>query len=719
MNKKCKRFFSLFTVLIFILSTIMVSVPFKVQAAEGDITKITILGTSDIHGYFVPWDYAMDAENLNGSLSQVYTAVKAVREENKNTILVDAGDSIQGNSVEYFVQNDTYPMVEAMNKMGYDTWTVGNHEFDFGIESLLKITSKFKGQLLAGNVYNTKDGQRLAPAYKIIEKDGVKIALIGITTPMVMEFKKDTDIFKNHEVRDTILETKKIIEELKGKVDAMVGVMHMGEENENGVANTGLKDIANACPELTAIVGGHMHLLVKGNTVNGVLIVEPNKYGTNISRIDLSFKKVNDKFELVDKKGSALTTKDFKSDKELEDLLAPYHNKLREYANETIGELKGLDMVPKNEIKGIPQVQIQSTPLTRFLNEVQLYYSKADVTALQIDNDNAKLDVGQIKRKDIAYNYQYATGETTVYEMTGKDLKDYMEWAVDYFNTLKDGDVTISFNPVRRASKYSTNDIFGGVTYKVDLTKDKGERITDLKLNSSGKLIKAEDTLKVGLNSYRLNQLIAKGGPLEGRKYKQLWSSTDANAYGEDGGTIRNLAIKYIKEVKNGVVETKNDRNWEIVGIDKDSDAYKAVAYLINNDMIDLVKTADGKYTNVASINIKDKVSKEEIDAITTKADISKEDFNEDMTKGEFYVAVYRALNPVKEEPKDEDNKEDDNTVPVEVKDPTAENKNNDFKNLPKTGSPVDGFVVVTLGAVLVFTGLYNLSKGKSKNNIA
>ena len=104
-------------------------------------------------------------------------------------------------------------------------------------------------------------------------------------------------------------------------------------------------------------------------------------------------------------------------------------------------------MVDEDYIKGIPTIHIEDTPLIDFFHEVGKYYSKADVIALSIDNDKAKLNVGDIKKKDIAYNYRYTGGEISVYEVTGKDLKKYMEWAAGYFNTLNPGDITPSFNP--------------------------------------------------------------------------------------------------------------------------------------------------------------------------------------------------------------------------------------------------------------------------------
>ncbi|WFD10530.1 bifunctional metallophosphatase/5'-nucleotidase [Tepidibacter hydrothermalis] len=536
--------------------------PFYGISNEKKRVNITILGTSDVHGRFMPWHYASDTENKAGSLTQIYSAVQEFKKDNANIILVDCGDVIQDNFVEIFNRYDENPMVIGMNEIGYDTWTMGNHEFNFGTEVLDRIISKFDGTALSGNIYK-EDGSRYLDGYKIIEKGGVKVGVIGMTTPMIVEFENDSDHLKNLVVKQPIDETKKIIDELKGKVDVLVGVMHMGEDNENNISGTGVIDMANTCPELDVIIAGHMHKNVSSNTINGVLITEPYKYGRCISKVDLTFERDSDGVKLVDKKSKTIDVKNYPSDKNLEKKFENFHNILRKNANEVIGELKGMNMVEDDEIEGIPTVQVKPTPLVNFFHEIQLYYSKADVVAISIDNDRAKLDIGDIKKKDIAYNYQYTGGEVTVYEVTGKDLKDYMEWSADYFNTLKEGDVTVSFNPKRRASKYSTNDIFGGVTYKIDLSKESGNRIVDLKL-LNGTDIENDTKLKLGMNSYRMAKLIREGGPLEGRSFPILWDSK--TAFGQKQGTIRNLFIKYIKEVKNGVIEPKLNNNWEIIG---------------------------------------------------------------------------------------------------------------------------------------------------------
>ncbi|WP_375138857.1 bifunctional metallophosphatase/5'-nucleotidase [Brevibacillus sp. RS1.1] len=620
-----------------------IAAPVKAAATP---TKITLLGTSDIHGRFMPWDYALDGPNPNGSMTQLFTMIKEIRKENPNTVLLDAGDSIQDNSAELFNDQPQSPVMVAMNEMNYDAWAFGNHEFNFGLDVLDKVSSQYKGSVLAGNIYK-ENGERFLPAYTIIERGGIKIGVIGMNTPMITDFEKGTDHLDGLVIKNPVEETKKAVKELEGKVDVMIGLMHMGIENENGIPGTGVADIANAVPELTAIFAGHMHKLVKKEEINGVLITEPDKYGTHLSRIDLTFEKKDGKLVLTDKEATAVPVKGADgtpavSDAALETKLQPFHEFARADANIVVAELKGMNLVEKNEIEGIPTVQIQETPLSDFFHEVMLYYSKADVVAHQIDNDKAKLDVGPIKKKDIAYNYQYAGGEITVYKVTGKDLKDYMEWAVGYFNSTRPGDVTVSFDPKRRASKYSTNDFFGGVKYEIDLTKPYGSRITNLrKLDETP--IKATDTLKLGMNAYRMEALQAKGGALEGRKFEQLWSSKDNTAFGETGGTIRNRAIAYLKEVKKGVYEPKVQNNWKITGVDTTAPVRKDIVELINAGILSVPKTADGKYTNIASINIKDAVTKEEITELSAKVKINAAKFSTFKTKGEFYHQLNEA----------------------------------------------------------------------------
>ena len=531
--------------------------------------NVKILGTSDVHGRVVPWSYASDTEDKSGSYAQLSTLINQRRKENKNVILVEVGDSIQDNSIDLFALNleeaKNHPIPKVLNYMKYDVFVPGNHEFNFGMPVLNEILNDIKAKKLAANLYY-KDGKRYLQPTTIIQKDGVKIGIIGLTTPMSAKFEEDTGNLKDYKYVSIIEETKKQVKNLKAKkVDAIVAVAHMGIENENNIPETGLRDLANAVPEIDAIVAGHMHQDVKSETINGVLITEPHRYGTVLSEIDLKF-DVNDKTKKVKLLGKTATTtpvKNLEADKKVEEIYKPYHERLREIANEKIGETEN-DMVPQGKIHGVSISFAKDTGMSSFITDVEKYYSKADVVSFAYDYENVKLDKGDIKRKDIAYNYRYAGGDVSVYEMTGKQLKDYMEWAADYFDTIQKGDTNYRYNDVRGKSKYVTFDIFGGVSYKIDLRNQKGNKIVDLKL-ADGRKITPDMKLKVGMNSYRFDQLIKKSGIFEGQNIPLVWSSKDE--MGQDKGRIQSMMIDYIKNVKGGKIDGKSHDRWEIIGL--------------------------------------------------------------------------------------------------------------------------------------------------------
>ena len=531
--------------------------------------NVKILGTSDVHGRVVPWSYASDTEDKSGSYAQLSTLINQRRKENKNVILVEVGDAIQDNSIDLFAltleEAKNHPIPKVLNYMKYDVFVPGNHEFNFGMPVLNEILNDIKAKKLAANLYH-KDGKRYLQPTTIIQKDGVKIGIIGLTTPMSAKFEEDTGNLKDYKYVSIIEETKKQVKNLKAKkVDAIVAVAHMGIENENNIPETGLRDLANAVPEIDAIVAGHMHQDVKSETINGVLITEPHRYGTVLSEIDLKF-DVNDKTKKVKLLGkTAITTpvKNLEADKKVEEIYKPYHERLREIANEKIGETEN-DMVPQGKIHGVSISFAKDTGMSSFITDVEKYYSKADVVSFAYDYENVKLDKGDIKRKDIAYNYRYAGGDVSVYEMTGKQLKDYMEWAADYFDTIQKGDTNYRYNDVRGKSKYVTFDIFGGVSYKIDLRNQKGNKIVDLKL-ADGRKITPDMKLKVGMNSYRFDQLIKKGGIFEGQNIPLVWSSKDE--MGQDKGRIQSMMIDYIKNVKGGKIDGKSHDRWEIIGL--------------------------------------------------------------------------------------------------------------------------------------------------------
>ena len=540
-----------------------------VSTAMAQEVNIKILGTSDIHGRVVPWSYGADVEDKSGSYAQIATYVKDVRKNNKNVVLVDVGDAIQDNQVDVFAKDKKYykdhPIPKVLNEMKYDVFVLGNHEFNFGMEALDEILKDIKAKKLTANFYYKKNDKRYIDATTIIEKDGVKLGIIGLSTPMSAKFEEDTGNLKDMKFTSPTEEARTQVEKLKAKgVDAIIVIAHMGIENENKIPDTGMRDVINAVDGIDVVIAGHMHKDVPSETIKNTLITEPHRYGTVVSEVDLTF-DINDKKEvkLVKKESKTVPVKELEADKKIAEIYKPYHEKLRELNNVVIGQTEN-EMVPQETKHGVSAAFSKDTGLSSFINDVEQHYSGADVVTFSFDHQKARMNKGDIKKKDIIFNYRYAGGDVTVYEMTGKQLKEYMEWSANYFDTIQPGDTEYRYNAERKKSKYVTYDIFGGVNYKIDLRNPQGSKIVNLTL-ADGRPVTDDMKLKVGMNSYRFAQLNGKGGIWEGQQIPVLWESKVA--MGREKGTIQNMMIDYITNVKKGKIDGQSHNRWEIIGL--------------------------------------------------------------------------------------------------------------------------------------------------------
>ena len=540
-----------------------------VSTAMAQEVNIKLLGTSDIHGRVVPWSYGADVEDKSGSYAQIATYVKDVRKNNKNVVLVDVGDAIQDNQVDVFAKDKKYykdhPIPKVLNEMKYDVFVLGNHEFNFGMKALDEILKDIKAKKLTANFYYKKNDKRYIDATTIIEKDGVKLGIIGLSTPMSAKFEEDTGNLKDMKFTSPTEEARTQVEKLKAKgVDAIIVIAHMGIENENKIPDTGMRDVINAVDGIDVVIAGHMHKDVPSETIKNTLITEPHRYGTVVSEVDLTF-DINDKKEvkLVKKESKTVPVKELEADKKIAEIYKPYHEKLRELNNVVIGQTEN-EMVPQETKHGVSAAFSRDTGLSSFINDVEQHYSGADVVTFSFDHQKARMNKGDIKKKDIIFNYRYAGGDVTVYELTGKQLKEYMEWSANYFDTIQPGDTEYRYNAERKKSKYVTYDIFGGVNYKIDLRNPQGSKIVDLTL-ADGKPVTDDMKLKVGMNSYRFAQLNGKGGIWEGQQIPVLWESKVA--MGREKGTIQNMMIDYITNVKKGKIDGQSHNRWEIIGL--------------------------------------------------------------------------------------------------------------------------------------------------------
>ena len=540
-----------------------------ISTAMAQEVNIKLLGTSDVHGRIVPWSYGADVEDKSGSYAQIATYVKDVRKNNKNVVLVEVGDAIQDNQVDVFAKDKKYykdhPVPKVLNEMNYDIFVLGNHEFNFGMKALDEILKDIKAKKLTANFYHKKNDKRYIDATTIIEKDGVKLGIIGLSTPMSAKFEEDTGNLKDMKFTSPTEEARTQVEKLKAKgVDAIIVIAHMGIDNENKIPDTGMRDVINAVDGIDVVIAGHMHKDVPSETIKNTLITEPHRYGTVVSEVDLTF-DINDKKEvkLVKKESKTVPVKELEADKKIAEIYKPYHEKLRELNNVVIGQTEN-EMVPQETKHGVSAAFSKDTGLSSFINDVEQHYSGADVVTFSFDHQKARMNKGDIKKKDIIFNYRYAGGDVTVYELTGKQLKEYMEWSANYFDTIQPGDTEYRYNAERKKSKYVTYDIFGGVNYKIDLRNPQGSKIVDLTL-ADGKPVTDDMKLKVGMNSYRFAQLNGKGGIWEGQQIPVLWESKVA--MGREKGTIQNMMIDYITNVKKGKIDGQSHNRWEIIGL--------------------------------------------------------------------------------------------------------------------------------------------------------
>ncbi|MEI6856740.1 5'-nucleotidase C-terminal domain-containing protein [Psychrilyobacter sp.] len=573
---------------------------------------IRVAATSDIHGRIYPYDYAIDGKDDDAGLAKISTIINTLRTENPNMILMDDGDTVQDNSSELFNDLEVHPMVEAMNSIGYDIWTLGNHEFNFEKEFIERNISNFNGTVLSANIKNKKDGSNYVNPYQIFNVNGARVAVVGVIPPYVPMWESSSPShFKGLEFNEILESVQETVKELDGQYDILVGSFHLGREDEYGGA--GIYDLANKVPEFDVIFGGHEHAKYVEN-INNTPIIEPGFAGWAVSKADISVKKADGKWIITGIEVENIQTKTVEADKKILDEFKDVDAQSKAVANTVIGEVTETFIARPDFITGedkvttMPTAQLQPNSVIDLINDVQLKYAGADVSSAAFFKAEANLKAGKFHNKDVANIYKYANTLVGV-NMTGENLLKFMEWSMSYYNTWNEGDVTISFNENVRGYNY---DMFAGVNYKVDLSKKAGNRVVNPTIN--GEVIDPAKTYKVAVNNYRFGTLTKNGWAKPEDKYY------DSYEVMQDAGRIRDLIIKYTKEEKGGKLEPMVHNNWEIIGVKLDYPERDAIYEMIKEGKIVIPRSVDGRTLNVKSINLKDYVVSKEMISYTVKS---------------------------------------------------------------------------------------------------
>ncbi len=581
---KNKRILSLLVAFTMVLGIIIAP---RGVFAEWENVNLTIVGTTDLHANIYNYSYEDGKEVDNLGMAKVYTVVQEIRKENPNTILIDNGDTVQGTILSDDLYNTKlelkHPVIDVMNFMKYDAMTLGNHEFNFGLELVNKIEEEADFPILAANATYKEDGAFLTEAYLIKEVAGVKVGILGITNPNIPKWDgpKTTEL-----TFASPLETaEKYIPMMKEEgADIIFLSTHMGFEAEYG--GDSADEVIAAFPEVAGVLTGHAHV-TEQKKVGNTLVGAAKNAGAQVVRYDFELAKTDDKWTIVNSEVKTIDVKEYAASEELKAYAKEYHQKTLDFLVEVIGTVTE-NFAPEEEILGIPEAQIIDTGVIDLINDVQIKYTGADVAGAALFSQNSNLREGDVTYASIFEIYKYPNTLVGI-EVTGAELKAYMEWSANYYNTFVPGDINISFNPNIRGYNY---DMFQGVDYKVDVSKPAGERIVDLMFN--GEPLKADDTVKLAINNYRYGGL-KNMGIISGEPY-----------FESDPMSLRSYIAEYIKE--NTPIAPVVDNNWEVIGADLDHPLRDYLIEEIKAGNLELPVSEDGRSYNAKAINAEDMI---------------------------------------------------------------------------------------------------------------
>jgi 2',3'-cyclic-nucleotide 2'-phosphodiesterase/3'-nucleotidase len=551
MKLKGQNLIAAFTLLsVVILTTLPVAGQSPRQISKR--VHIVVLGTTDQHGNLFPVDYYTDKADNRG-LAKISTLIKQVRKEARNVVLIDSGDTIQGTPLEYYHNKKNNapadPMMLAMNSLQYDSMTVGNHEYNFGLQVLEKARREAKFPWLSANTYNKGTNQTHYTPYIVKEVGGVRIAVLGLTTPGIPNWENAPN-YAGLEFREPLNEAKKWVPILRRKerVDVVLIAMHMGLEedlrtgeiNPGQVANENRAiAIARQVPGVDIIFMGHTHRDVPSVVINGVQLIQANYWGRQLARVDLYLENAGRGWRVFARAARTIAVDDrVVPDPEILKLGEPYNVETQRWLSRAIGESAA-------ELTAV-DARFRDTAILDLIQRVQLEAAKADVSMAAVFNPDARIAKGPVTVRDIAGLYVYEN-TLVVLEVTGQQLKDALEHSAKYFRPYEPGKSPADL--VDEKIPAYNFDIAEGVNYTLNIAKPFGQRIENLEFQ--GKPLAPAQKLRLATNNYRVNggggYTMYKGAPVVYRSSEET----------------RELIIDWVE--RHQTIPTSPTNNWKIV----------------------------------------------------------------------------------------------------------------------------------------------------------
>ena len=553
----------------------------KPEVEKPDSYKLVLVETSDVHGAIFNYDFINDRPS-KGSLSQVYNYVSDLRKDN-NVVLMDNGDILQGQPVVYYYNyEDTsseHICAKVMNYMQYDVATVGNHDIEAGHDVYDKLKKEFDFPWLAANAIRKSDGKPYFEPYKIFNKDGIKIAVLGLITPGIPEWLPE-ELWLGIEFEDMVVSAKKWVPIIleKEKPDLLIGLFHSGyeytygNEDYNTYKNENASVIvAKEVPGFDIIFIGHDHKTwnEKVTNKNGdeVLILGPTSSARQVVTATVNLKlNAEDKYE-KEIQGNVIEMKDVKPDSLFDQKFQTEFNQVKEYVSKKVGVFEKTVYAQK--------ALFGPSEFIDLIQEIQLDISNADISFAAPLSFNSVIEKGPVYVRDMFKLYKF---ENFLYTMnlTGKEIDDYLEYSFDnWFNTMKhandhllkfkldkNGNPEYSerYNSYALENNYYNFDVASGIKYVVDVTKP-DDKVKILSL-SNGKTFYMDSTYQVAINSYRGNggggHLTQGVGLSKEEITKRRLNSTDKD--------LRFYMMKWIEE--KGTIDPELKNEWSVYPVD-------------------------------------------------------------------------------------------------------------------------------------------------------
>lgn len=539
--------------------------------AQEKTVELRILETSDVHGCFFPYDF-INRCPMKGSLARISTYVKQLRETyGDNLLLFDNGDILQGQPTCYYC-NYIKPEMEnvaasVVNYLNYNAQTVGNHDIETGHDVYDKWINEVKCPMLGANVIDAQTGNPYLKPYVIFEREGVKIAVIGMLTPAIPNWLNES-LWKGLRFESIVKSARKWVKHVQENEhpDIIIGLFHSGREG--GIKTDEYEEdetlkTAREVAGFDVILNGHDHTMHKDVVRNmegkHVLCLNPSSNALMVSDVKLTVKL--SKGKVVDKRvdGEVVKISNMDIDQDFVDHFQPQIDSVKAYVDRIIG---------KSEVTiRVRDSYFGSAPFSDFIHNLQLKITGADISFNAPLTYDSEIKKGDIRVSDMFNLYKYEN-QVYVLRMTGEEVRKHLEMSYDlWVNTMTSAD-----DHIMLLNEYAKNDQqrFGfknlafnfdsaaGIIYEVDVTKPNGEKVRIISM-ANGEPFDENKWYNVVMNSYRGNgggEFLTQGAGIpheELAKRRVFESEKDQRFY-------------LTREIeKMGVISPKANNNWRFV----------------------------------------------------------------------------------------------------------------------------------------------------------